>query len=68
MKIYIVFDYDDRSILGVYDEETFKKEYKQFLSVCYQGQYWDKYIDVYAWEINTDNRDSVSPQTIEALL
>ena len=54
MIIYIVQDYDERpeSINSVYDEESFKKEYKKFLDRS--GSDWSRYYHVISMLLNID--------------
>jgi hypothetical protein len=70
MKVYIVVELDEgllESILAVYDEETFKKEYKNYNKYTYEGNCWDACLDVYLWEVNGDYK-SVTVQDVEKLL
>jgi hypothetical protein len=56
MIVYVVYDTDDeyKSVNSIYDEETFKKEYKKFLTTQ-RGLYWDKYYWVVKMKINKDS-------------
>ena len=67
MKIYIVRDSEDRTIECVYDEETFAKEYKKYVSSYWKGHYWERFIDVVCWEVDTENCCNISVQEAEKL-
>ena len=64
--IYLVLDSDDRTIFGVYDEETFKTEYKKFChKVSYSDTYyWNKYTFVLKVKLNTDEEESIEPKDV----
>ncbi len=67
MYIYIVIDDDDRQILEIYDEETFKKVYKRFVvnpPIYLNEDYWDNCY-VVKFEINSDKSEDVSPENIK---
>lgn len=69
MKIYIVRD-DERNIDIIYDEETFKKEYKKYFMTppLYTNyDFWMKYTDVIMWEVNTENSDSISAEEMKVI-
>jgi hypothetical protein len=55
MILYVVYDYDDgiESVNSIYDEETFKTEYKKFLDRT--GNDWGKWYYVVAMELNKDD-------------
>ena len=48
MKIYIVTD-DENNIEFVYDEESFKREYKKYVSPSRLYNGWSVYFNVTCW-------------------
>jgi hypothetical protein len=70
MQVYMVVETDEgllENILAVYDEETFKKEYKNYNKYTYEGKTWDACTDVYLWEVNGDYK-SITVQDVEKLI
>lgn len=63
MYVYVVTD-DESSVEYVFDETTFRARYKEFIlnPPIYNKDYWEKYTNVYKWEINTDKREIVYPE------
>lgn len=70
MNIYIVRD-DERNIDIIYDEETFKKEYKKYIltpPIYINKDFWMRYTDVIRWKLNTEESESINPEDMELIL
>ena len=66
MKIYIITDSDDGRIDSIYDEETFKKVYVNYLGKS--KNYWDRAYDVHSYKLNKSYEENgisyISPEDI----
>ncbi len=66
MFVYVVTD-EDGCIQGIYDEETFKKIFKQFTvqpPLYSNKDYWNRYLSVNKHEVNTENSTYVEPEEV----
>jgi hypothetical protein len=64
MKVYVVED--AKNVEAVYDEDTFKKEYKKYVETYWtKGLIWDD-VSVCLWEVNGDSK-YITPQYMEKL-
>ncbi len=65
--IYIVMYEDYSNPDFIYDEETFKKEYKKYIltpPIYSNKDYWEKYTRVLRYELNSDKYEGVDSEDI----
>jgi len=69
MTLYVVVDLEEHggyTISGVYDKETFKKIYEQFVVKLYTNKwYWQKDTNVLKITLNSEEMVSVEPEDIK---
>ncbi len=63
MSIYIVTDLKDNSVYFVYDENTFKEKYINFISSVFKNK-WMKWYSILKYEINSDKYEEISVDDI----